>query len=657
MKQLNDNSLIKVENISKEFVSGNSAIKVLDNVSFSVPEGSFTIIHGPSGSGKTTLLNTIAGLEKPTQGEVLYKSKPIYDLTPGELAHFRAKTLGIVYQTNYFVKSLNVLENVALPLYFLGYTKSNAEHEALESLKRVGMEANAKKLTSILSGGEQQRISMARALVSNPTYIVADEPTGNLDSKNGRAIIDLLKYCNEDLGRTVILITHNLEYLPMGTQTIEVLDGKVTASRQRAEKIDSVNKHVVQSRMGNVTKGLALAKGALSPVKLRILFHMALVNLKFKRLRSVLTILGVVIGVGSIFLLLTFGLGLQQLVQGDIIGADSTKIIDVSSINTDLLKFDEKSISRIQNIPHVEKIGRLNTSAGKVQFEGANSDAVVYGVDKNYLKLTNMTMIEGRALDVTTNDEVLINRSLLDTLDYKDYKKALGRPVTLSLKLIAGDKAIKHPFKVVGVIESGSGSVLYIPGNVYRTAGEKIFQQVKVSVDKTGNIPNVRQQLEGFGYKTVSPLDTIDQVNRFFRFFNAILVSFGGIGMLIAVLGMLNTLTISLLERTKEIGLMVTLGGRQRDMKKLFITESLLLSFIGGVVGIIGATLVGFAVDVVLNQVSSSRGVAGRFSLFSTPLSLIVIVLVFVLVVGLLVSYIPAKRAAKISPIDALRNE
>lgn len=653
MRDSASDNLIEISNVSKEFCTGDTIHRVLNNVSLTIPRGGFTIIHGPSGSGKTTLLNTIIGLDKPTSGKVSYRGTDIYGLTPGELAHFRARTMGVVYQTNYWVASLSVLENVALPLFFLGYDRSEAETEALASLKQVKMEQHADKLPSVLSGGEQQRVSMARALVSRPTYIVADEPTGNLDSKNGRAIMDLLKYCNEELGNTIVLITHNLDYLPMGSQVLEVRDGEVVETKRHQSIANEKRKTTIKDLAQNIFK----SSDRLKTIKLRNLLHIAFKNMKFKRFRSLLTILGVVIGIGSIFTLLSFGLGLQDLVQNEIAGSESVKVVDVSSPNSELIELDATNLERIQNVANIERIGSLNTSAGQIEFESAKTDAVVYGVDENYLEQSNLAIVKGRQLDAAAKNEVLINKSFLESLGYEDLNLALEKKITISLSLPDGSYPVQEPFSIVGVIESGSGSVLYIPRTNFADAGQTVVQQVKLSAADDSDIGSIRQQLESFGFETSSPLDTIDQVNRFFGFLNVVLVSFGGIGMLIAVLGMLNTLTISLLERTKEIGIMVALGGRRKDMKRLFITESLLLSLAGGLVGIIGAILVGFIADAILNGVASSRGVVDRFSLFSESPVLISLSIGFMLFVGLLVAYAPAKRAERIDPIDALRGE
>ncbi|NCO10392.1 ABC transporter ATP-binding protein [Candidatus Saccharibacteria bacterium] len=223
--------LIEVKNVSKSFQTPGGAVEVLRNVNFEIPEGSFTIIYGPSGSGKSTLLNLLIGLDAPTSGKVTYAGKDLYAMDKNERAYFRAHTLGMVQQADHWVKSLNVLENVALPLYFSGLDSDKAREGAELSLKRVGMEPHAHKKPMVLSGGEQQRVAMARALVNHPTYITADEPTGNLDSHNGDQLIRLLKDLNVNYKRTIVLVTHNLEYLSVGDQLILIEDGVATETK------------------------------------------------------------------------------------------------------------------------------------------------------------------------------------------------------------------------------------------------------------------------------------------------------------------------------------------------------------------------------------------------------------------------------------------
>ena len=639
--------LIQADKVSKDFYSGNRVIAGIREASFTISDGSFTVIHGPSGSGKSTLLNILTGLDEPTKGTVLYQGKNIYDLSEQELAHFRARTMGIVYQSNYWVKSLNVLENVALPLYFLGYDKVNAEREAIDSLRRVGMDRYSDSLPSLLSGGEQQRVSLARALVANPNYIVADEPTGNLDSANGDVVMGLLDYFHKKLNRTIILVTHNDQYLKYATQVMTIRDGIVGESIGEGGRAVSTSTNDSFSQMVE----------NLRPVRISMLIRMAFANLRTKKFRNNLTMFGVAVGVSAVFLLLSFSLGLQDLVQKDIIGTDSVRVVNVTSANSDALKLNDDSVGKLEALNGVEKIGRQNTVAVDFSLGSAMGDGVVYGVDQEYLSLIKPSISAGKKIQTNSHDQLMISESLVKSLGYQDSKGVLGKKIELTLKFDEGDKTLDKPLEVVGVIESSGGSAMYISRGVFANLGFDDYKQLKIVADNDVDVAKLRQQIEAMGYQTTSPIDTIDQVNRFFRFFNVILFGFGSIGILIATTGMLNTLTVALLERTKEVGLMIALGARRRDMRRLFVGEALLLTMIGGVAGIILSLFIGFIINMLSNHLAMSRGVSEGFSLFSVPWWLILGMILLMCLIGYLVSLVPAHRAGKIAPIDALRRE
>lgn len=220
-------SIIVADNISQVFGLPGAEFTALQNISFNIKHNAFTIIYGPSGSGKSTLLNVLTGLQKPSTGSIKYNDENIYELSSDRLAQFRASRIGIVYQQNYWVKSLTVAENVAIPLFFRGFDRKLARELAIISLERVKMQDYADKNPSLLSGGEQQRVAMARAMVNDPSIIIADEPTGSLDSKNGDLIMDLLHRAQSESLRTVILVTHNMEYLPLANHLLHIQDGQV----------------------------------------------------------------------------------------------------------------------------------------------------------------------------------------------------------------------------------------------------------------------------------------------------------------------------------------------------------------------------------------------------------------------------------------------
>ncbi len=218
--------ILELKDVRKTFQVGNNQVEIIKGVSFAINQGDFAILFGPSGCGKSTILNILLGLEPPTVGSVTFLNNELYERSEDERSELRKTEVGMVYQQSNWVKSLNILENVAFPLALLGVSQSDREQRALEQLRIVDLEGSAYQKPGELSSGQQQRVSLARALISNPTLIVADEPTGNLDSKASRDIMGLFKKFNE-LDKTVIMVTHDLEYLPFASRAIQMTDGVV----------------------------------------------------------------------------------------------------------------------------------------------------------------------------------------------------------------------------------------------------------------------------------------------------------------------------------------------------------------------------------------------------------------------------------------------
>ena len=396
-------------------------------------------------------------------------------------------------------------------------------------------------------------------------------------------------------------------------------------------------------------------------VKNSILVSLAIRNLVSKKLRTGLTIFGIAIGIGAIYFLLSFGVGLQNLVTNEVIGNQSIKTIDVTSNNSRIVKIDDIAQERIKDIPNVIDIGKAYYYPGSYKISSSESDSIVYGIDAGYQKLTYLNLIDGRLLSEKDNQSVVINKAALESIGLANNPKGIiDKQIDITVPLTSVDtklKTIQQKFTIVGVIDSGSGAEIFLPSSIFKDAGVPYVTQLKVGANKVDDIANIRTQIESQGLQTTSPVDTIEQINQVFKFMNFMLVGIGSIGMIVAVLGMFNTLTISLLERTKEIGLMFALGARSVDMRKLFIIEALLLSFIGSVVGMGGAFLLGRIVNIVMNAFAYQRGVKDSFELFATSPIIIFGMLLFMMFIGLIVVFLPARRAEHINPIDALRRE
>ncbi len=401
-----------------------------------------------------------------------------------------------------------------------------------------------------------------------------------------------------------------------------------------------------------------------SSVRLPVLVSIALSNLLHKKLRSSLTVFGIAIGIGAIFFLLSFGIGLQRLVTNEVIGNQSIKTIDVISRNSKIIALDDVSTNRLVNIPDVESLGKSYYFPGSFKLSNSESDSIVYGIDAQYEDLTFLNIITGSSLhdtDSATDNRILVNKAALESVGVSaNFNDIIGKRIEIIVPLTdssAAQTEIVREFEIVGIMDSGSGAELFIDAEIFKNAGVVAYSQVKAGATDVDSVAKIRTQIESLGFETTSPADTLDEINNVFRFMNVLLVGFGAIGMIVAVLGMFNTLTISLLERTKEIGLMVALGARSIDMKRLFILEALLLSLAGSVVGIVGAFIHGRIVNIVMNIFAARRGVSDSFELFAYPPLLILSMLIFMAFVGMLVVFLPARRAERINPIDALRRE
>lgn len=409
------------------------------------------------------------------------------------------------------------------------------------------------------------------------------------------------------------------------------------------------------------TQGSAKAR-KFESIKMSVLMHFAVRNLRERHLRTFLTVTAVVIGVFAIFFLLSFGLGIQKLVTQQIIGNESIKSIDVSSANSKVIKLNQEAVNNIHAYSHVDRVGLEYSYPGSLAYGGSQDDVVVYGVDNNYQSESRFKVLKGALLAFDREKSVVVNQTVLRAMGLNNPADAIGKDISLDVSLQgsgAKSNTFKYSFKIVGVVESGSkeGGEVYVSSLWFDEVDVPAYSRVIVVADDVSNVAVLRNLIESNGYQTTSLIDTLTEINNIFKYFTIILVGFGSIGMVVAILGMFNSMTISLFERTKEIGLMMVLGARRSNMRKLFILEAMIISFIGATIGVILAIVTGWIINFYVNASAASRGVTQQFCLFDTPIWAILVTIFGTLFIGFLVVYWPARRAEKINPIDSLRRE
>ncbi|MCA9392216.1 ABC transporter permease [candidate division WWE3 bacterium] len=390
-----------------------------------------------------------------------------------------------------------------------------------------------------------------------------------------------------------------------------------------------------------------------------------------KKLRSFLTIGGVILGIGAIVFLVSLGYGLQELLVERITGLDALRIIDVTTVKSQIIRLNDEAKQRFLSFEPVEQVELQVNLPGRIRFGGSSTDVVVFGATKEYLQMASVKSDVGNVYE-NNQDAIIVNTSVLNLVgvDPQAYEQTLGKDASIELVLLTellnndttaqdgGEEStsVTKELPIVGIIDDNETPYVYIPLSLLRSENVVNFSQAKVKVKNQAELEAIRNNIESLGFNTSSAADTVQQIDQIFTIFRVVLAGFGAIGLIVAALGMFNTLTVSLLERTREIGLMKALGAKRKDIFLLFLVEALLISGIGGLLGIGFGYLLGEGGNFMLNQLAQATG-NDPVDIFYTPVVFMVIIFVFSLSVGFLTGLFPSQRAGKLNPLDALRYE
>ncbi len=646
--------LLQIENLYKEYPAGDQVMTVLRGVSLSIEAGEMVAIVGASGSGKSTLMNILGCLDRPTRGSYRIGGRDQSELDADELARLRREYFGFIFQRYHLIASQSALENVEIPAIYAREAQDARRKRAQALLARLGLGDRAHHKPGQLSGGQQQRVSISRALMNGGHVILADEPTGALDSASGRETMDLLTELNAD-GHTIIVVTHDMDVAAYARRIIEIRDGEIIADRVTRPEDRPAQPLSASPAQG--ASGPAIWLG-----EARELLRMALGSMVSHKLRTFLTMLGIIIGIASVVSVVALGQGSQQRVLKDI-SAIGTNVIDIfpgqdfgdrksSTIHT-LMPADADVLSRQ---PYVDSVTPKVSTSVDLRYRNIDVSASVTGAGDDYFRVHGYELAEGRFF---TGD--MVRRiSQVAVIDPNTRKRLFGEEGEAIGKVIMLGSV---PCRVIGVTKKkqtffGSSDSLniWVPYTtaMHRILGQSYLASITLRV-KDGvpmqaaeqNVQNLltrRHKLKDFFIRNTDTIrKTIESTTRTMTL---LISAIAVISLVVGGIGVMNIMLVSVTERTREIGIRMAVGARRIDIMSQFIIEAVLVCLLGGVLGI--------ALALILGQALAFSG--GSYTMVYSSTSMVLAFLCSTLI-GVVFGYLPARNAAHLDPVDALIRE
>ncbi|MBN2407646.1 MAG: ABC transporter permease [Elusimicrobia bacterium] len=649
--------MISIKNLSKTYHLGEIQVAALKNISLHIREGEFVAITGPSGSGKSTMLHILGLLDKPDGGSYRLGGTETAGLTDDQLAAVRNEQIGFVFQTFNLLPRLSAKENVELPLIYTPNLRNRDFNSSEKILERVGLARRSSHNPNELSGGERQRVAIARALLKNPGLILADEPTGNLDSVTTGEIMQIFKELNGE-GHTVVMITHEPDLADKADRIIKLTDGEIVA--------DTGGKKGEDDR--EYTDIIRIKAHALNITQMKNYFMQAVKSLLANKTRSVLSIMGVLIGVTAVIAMLALGAGAREDVKQRLAHLGSNLLSvrpnrramrSIAANSGFAIRLTAEDGEAVKKIPLTDKVSSTVDGSVQVVYGNKNKNTTVIGAEPDYEYIQSYTPVAGRFFtekEMISRERVaLLGKSVKDTLFENEY------PVGKSIKIN------RISFKVIGVLpEKGSSGwrdmddQIIIPLNtaMYRLFGNRYVDDIEVKVTKEEDIPIVQSQIQKLIARRQklpddkkelievrNAAEIQEAVSSTAKTFSWLLGSIAFISLLVGGIGIMNIMLVSVTERTREIGIRKAIGANNRDILSQFIIETVAICVIGGIMGIILGSL-------ITAGLSRFAGWSTKISFFSVSLAF-----VFSALIGLFFGLWPARKAAKLNPIDALRYE
>ena len=646
--------LIVLKDITRAYPSGEGSITVLKNVDLTIEAGEMVAIVGASGSGKSTLMNILGCLDRPTAGSYRVEGREASSLDEDELAELRREHFGFIFQRYHLLAELTAIGNVEIPAIYAGTAQAERRERAAALLGRLGMSERTAHRPGQLSGGQQQRVSIARALMNDARVILADEPTGALDSHSGQEVLRILDELHAE-GRTVVIVTHDKAIAARAERIIEISDGMII-SDERTEKPEIARDGAQEPASAPPASGHLL--GLLN--RSREAFRMAVLALGAHQLRTFLTMLGIIIGIASVVSVVALGSGTQQQILANIasLGTNTLQIFAGTSFGdtrsgriTTLVVEDAHALARQSYVAAVTPTVSTSVVA---RFGSVEANAQVTGVGEQYFDATGMTILEGRLFDADAVHDLsqvaVIDENTHEALFSGDAANPVGNTILVG----------KVPLRVIGIVKTsqtgpgGSQNLgIYTPYTTVqaRMLGSMSLRSITVKVADAVDTGLAEQAVTEFltrrhgtkDFFIINSDDIRQTITRTTQTMQILIAAIALISLVVGGIGVMNIMLVSVSERVSEIGVRMAVGARQSDIMQQFLIESVLVCLIGGVLGI-----------------ALALGFGAVFTLFNTGFGLIYsmssIVAAFVCssLIGVAFGYLPARNASQLDPVVAL---
>lgn len=685
--------MLEIKNVSKTYHLSNHSVEALKDISLQIRPGNLVAIVGVSGSGKTSLMNIIGALDSDFNGDIVVNGQSLKQAQSKDIDTYRKNSVGFIFQHFVLINSLNTYENVALPLDISNYKKSEKKKIVDNLLKGVGLESHKNKKVNVLSGGQKQRVAIARALANNPDIILADEPTGALDYKNGLQIMDILKQIAED--KIVILVTHSNELAQQYADVIVTLeDGSIVdIDYKKAGEVIDLNEEKQEINKSKSKMGIFKA------------FQLGYRNLKLKKVRTIVTSIGMSIGIVGIALALALSSGTKKAIEDQVLSIFPANMVyasfpvdnlgelsDVKKLSHDdyqnILKLADKATGHYFGSdyisPTIMSLDKDSADVTKVQQhmqdladnkeEDKESETAISMVGMiNFSNSYQGSIAYGKKPTKDEPFELMISLSTAQELIGKDehVKTLIGENLYISMFDMKEEKNKIATYEITGITsENTLLSTLYVTKNFSEGLLSRYFdtniEDVKSSavvlvINDRENIKEYVKKLNAKQdeYKFTNMSDSVlDTTNTILDVVTSALIAFSSVSVVVAILMIAIVIYISVLERRQEIGLIRAIGAKTKDIRNMFLAESLSIGLLAGTIGVGVAYLISLKInDLVWQALKTTNENIPLMKVANLDLQTAALIIIGCGLLSVISGLIPSLKAAKLDPIDAIRKK